>query len=549
MPNSLLTGVSGLLAHQRLLDVVGHNIANMNTTGFKSQRILFADLLYETIKPASSSNDGSSGGTNPNQIGGGVKAAQTDRNFGQGSLENTGGEFDFALSGPGFFTLFDSSETTFTRAGTFSLDEQGYLVAPGGLYVERFSSAGEPDGVNPGFQVPGDQRIFIPLGASVEGIRSSNVSVTGNLKGDVASPAAQQLQMASPFTVGGVPATGTDLINSLDSIIAPYPAGETIVIDGTTTDGSTVFSSLTVNAGTTLQDLVDQMNADFPGSTATLVGGAIHVTNEETGASVLNIRLNNGFGNTPDTGLDFVDHRFEVTTEGTDPGEAISLVTVYDAQGGAHELTLKFRKQSDDVWSMQAVIDPDEGIMLDDTIDNMVFNDSGQLLSTANPTITMQLNGIALPQTLTFDFGGSGAVKGLTNFNSESTVISTGDGSPPGVLSGVQVDGGGEVKGIASNGKVFTLAQLSISSFGNTKGLTAVGDNRFQQSLNSGTPTRGTAGTGGRGMIVSGQLEASNVDVAQEFTKLIVAQTGYNANARTITVSSELLEELTNIIR
>ena len=90
MPNSLLTGVSGMLAHQRLLDIVGHNIANANTTVYKAQRALFSDLFYETINPATGGGDGESGGVNPNQIGGGVKLAMTDRKFGQGGLESTG---------------------------------------------------------------------------------------------------------------------------------------------------------------------------------------------------------------------------------------------------------------------------------------------------------------------------------------------------------------------------------------------------------------------------------------------------------------------------
>lgn len=549
MPNSLLTGVSGLLAHQRLLDVVGHNIANMNTTAFKSQRILFSDLLYETIKPATSSNDGSSGGTNPNQIGGGVKAALTDRNFGQGSLESTGGEYDFALSGPGFFTVFDAAKTQYTRAGTFSLDEEGYMVAPGGMYVERFSSAGEPDGISPGFQIPGDQRIHIPLGSSVEGVVSTKVNVAGNLKGDVDSPSAQQISTATPFTVLGADATPANLLNSLDTVIDPYAVGDKIVIEGSTTDGSTqIFTDFVVGAGSTIQDLLDQVNTIYPGSTATLSGGKIVLTANDTGRSVLNINMRNDGANAG-TGIDLSAHQFEVETEGTAAGTAVTLVTVYDAQGGSHELTLKFQKESDDVWSMRVGLDENEGVMLDDTIESLLFNDSGALISTANPTVTMQLNGIAVPLTLAFDFGGSAISGKLTNFNSESTVNSTGDGSPPGVLGGVQVGGDGEIKGIATNGKVFTLAQLSIASFGNTKGLTATGDNRYQQSLNSGEPRRGAAGVGGRGSIFSGQLEASNVDVAAEFTKLIVAQTGYNANARTITVSQELLEELTNIIR
>ena len=129
MPNALLTGVSGLLAHQRLLEVVGSNISNVNTTAFKAQRAIFADLMYETIQPATSANEGNRGGTNPNQIGLGVKIAQTDRKFSQGSLENTGEQFDLAVDGPGFFVVTDGLSEFYTRSGMFSLDNEGILVA------------------------------------------------------------------------------------------------------------------------------------------------------------------------------------------------------------------------------------------------------------------------------------------------------------------------------------------------------------------------------------------------------------------------------------
>ena len=255
MPNSLLTGVSGLLAHQRMLDVVGHNIANMNTTAFKSQRILFADLLYETIQPASGAGE-NQGGTNPNQIGGGVKAALTDRDFSQGALENTGGQFDFALDGPGFFTLTTDAGDRFTRAGTFTLDEQGFLVAPGGLHLKRFTNAGEPDGVNPGFQVPGDPRIQIPLGASIEGVVTEQVEVTGNLNAQQSPPTAQSLRSLRPFTVSGTNAVASDLLNSSDSVSTPYVTGDQIVIEGVRGDGSgQIFTTVDVGPSSTFQDL------------------------------------------------------------------------------------------------------------------------------------------------------------------------------------------------------------------------------------------------------------------------------------------------------
>lgn len=551
MPNSLLTGVSGLLAHQRLLDVVGHNIANMNTTAFKSQRILFADLLYETIRPATSSGDGNQGGTNPNQIGSGVKAALTDRNFAQGALDNTGGDFDFALSGPGFFTLMGPNGDLYTRAGAFTLDEQGYLVAPGGLHVKRFTSAGEPDGINPGFQIQGDPRISIPLGAPVEGVITSTVTLTGNLNAAARPATAQLVQTISPLEVGGAPATGATLLNSLDSVGVPYSDGDVIFIEGLPHGGSAqVFSPFTVTAATTtVQDLINAIDAQFPDATAQLVQGNIVLESNIPGKSALSLSLRNDSVNNVGEGINFGQHQIYADVEGENPGTASAIVTVYDVQGGAHELTLKFEKQSDDIWDMTALMNSDEGMMIDDTIESVAFNDSGLLVGSATPTITMQVNGISIPQTITFDFGDPASSTRLSHFNDTSSLTASRDGSAPGALASVLVEGNGEIKGVATNGKVFTLAQLAITSFGNTKGLVANGDNLYTESLNSGQPDVGQAGAGGRGSIRGGQLEASNVDVASEFTKLIVAQRGFSANARTITISAEVLEELTNIIR
>ncbi|MCA9209480.1 MAG: flagellar hook-basal body complex protein, partial [Planctomycetales bacterium] len=123
------------------------------------------------------------------------------------------------------------------------------------------------------------------------------------------------------------------------------------------------------------------------------------------------------------------------------------------------------------------------------------------------------------------------------------------DGFAPGTMNSVNTGPDGTIYGIATNGRQFPIAQLALASFRNVQGLRSVGDNYFEESLNTGDVQLGTALSGDRGAIVAGQLETSNVEVAQEFTRLIVAQRGFSANARTITVADKVLEELTNIIR
>ncbi len=237
MPNALLTGVSGLLAHQRQLDVVGHNIANMNTSGYKAQRALFADLFYQTIKPATSSSEAAGGGTNPNQIGGGVKAGAIDRKFGQGNLELTGGLFDFAIDGDGFFMLNDGTRNVFTRAGTFSLDNTGLLVdSVTGNRVVRFGSVGEGDGTNPAFQTPGDTSIRVPLGMNIPGNATSSVSLTGNL----AAESLTDTLITKAFQSGEIPAEADTLISDLDGNIPAYAVGGQIVIAGTDVNGDSI---------------------------------------------------------------------------------------------------------------------------------------------------------------------------------------------------------------------------------------------------------------------------------------------------------------------
>src|SRR4051794_11322490 len=136
MGNSLLTGVSGLRVHQELLDVVGNNLANTNTVGYKAQRVRFADLLYQTISPASGSSDESSG-TNPLQLGLGVQVAGIDSNLSQGGIETTGNNLDLAIQGNGYFVVNDGLSNHYTRAGAFSVDQLNYLIDPGsGLRVQ-----------------------------------------------------------------------------------------------------------------------------------------------------------------------------------------------------------------------------------------------------------------------------------------------------------------------------------------------------------------------------------------------------------------------------
>src|SRR5437660_2600895 len=144
MSNSLFTGVTGLRINQEMLDVVGNNLANSNTTGFKAQRVRFADLVYQTVNQATSSSSNAVSGTNPAQIGLGAKVAAIDPNLQQGSLESTGRDLDLAIEGDGYFVARDANQSLFTRVGTFGVDSQNFLVNPAnGFRIQRFGTIGE----------------------------------------------------------------------------------------------------------------------------------------------------------------------------------------------------------------------------------------------------------------------------------------------------------------------------------------------------------------------------------------------------------------------
>src|SRR5437868_3298066 len=152
MASSLFTGVTGLRVNQQMLDVVGNNLANSNTTGYKSQRVRFADLVYQTFSPATQATS-TNGGTDPVQVGLGARVASIDPDLGQGALEATGRDLDMALEGDGFFVARNGTQNFYTRAGAFGVDSQNFLVDPAtGYRVQRFDGIGEGTAALPAFQ-------------------------------------------------------------------------------------------------------------------------------------------------------------------------------------------------------------------------------------------------------------------------------------------------------------------------------------------------------------------------------------------------------------
>jgi flagellar hook protein FlgE len=475
----------------------------------------------------------------------------------QGSLQATNNNLDVALQGNGFFVVNNGFEDLYTRAGAFSVDDQGFLVdASSGFRVQRFTNIGEGTATSPAFQVPSDNRIHIPYGTGVPGKATTSITLQGNLSANASGPVAQTLTSAQPFTVsGGGAAALTTPLNSLADSNGKYAAGDSILIKGTTINGTPVSTSLPWSAGppeTTLGDLVNAITGAFPGSTASLdaSGNLVLQANAPGAANSLSLTLSDA--STNKGAITWTNQSLVQTTAGKAGDTTTSAIQVFDTQGTGHTLSLTFQKQSNNVWNLTASIPSTDGSMVNSVISGITFNDDGSFrgITGQNTALSFQINGLTQPQTVSLNFGTANGFNGITQFGGSSSAAATSqDGSSAGFLSSLTIGKEGLITGIFTNGLTLSLAQLAIANFSNPAGLDRRGENYFALSAQSGAPLVGSGDSGGRGAVQQGALETSNVDVAQEFTQLIIAQRGYEVNSKTISVSDQVLQDLTNIIR
>ncbi len=553
---ALTSGISGLHVNQEMLDVVGNNLANSNTTGFKAQTANFSDMVYQTLRQASAATSNNVGGTNPIQVGSGAQVASISTNLQQGTLQSTGADLDVALNGAGYFVVHDATQPLYTRAGSFGVDSNNYLVDPAtGNRVQRFGSAGEGSATLPAFQTAGSNDIRIPVGVTIPGAATTTVNLQGNLSALAVGPLPQTVTSNQPFLkAGGAAATGATTLNSLADNTFPYIVGDTLTLQGIDASGNAVNTSVAVGPASTMADVINAINANFAGSTASLdANGNIVVTANATGPSKLSVSIVDGSTNTG--GTNWANHLMNVTTKGKVGDTLNTSIQVYDPQGSAHTLNLTFQKQANNTWDLTGQINASEGTMTDNLASNILFNQDGsfnQVTGTGvgNPTMTIQFNGFAAAQTIGFNFGNSGGFQGLSQTGAPSSAVASGqDGYSSGTLASIDIGQDGLINGVFSNGKSLPIAQLAIASFANPNALNRVGQNYYALTAESGPAVIGAGLSAGKGAVLQKQLEASNVDVSLEFTRLIIAQQGYEVNAHVITEANLMLQALTNIIR
>jgi flagellar hook protein FlgE len=438
MLRSLYSGISGLHAHQQMMDITGNNIANVNTVGFKASSTQFQDTLSQMLGAAGAPQNGQ-GGSNPSQVGLGVTNAGMLTNWTQGSQETTGRSGDMMIQGDGFFITRSGNENLYTRAGSFSFDANGLLVSATGEPVQGWTA--DKTGTVNAAAKPSDIRM--PLGSTIAPKATSVVTLKGNLSSD-----------------------------------------------------------------------------DIPDG---------------------NIPTNNGSGPSQAPGVTPLTG-YETTIP----------VKVYDAQGATHTAVARFHRTGSD-----NVTDPTSS-----TWDVDLIDEAGALITTS-PTVMTMAGGRPVsdptdPKSLLtsqtpldvgpykIDVSDITAFSGIT----DARVFDT-DGQAAGALTSLSytVNDTGQILGVFSNGLKQLLGQVAMATFKNPNGLEKVGNSAYRSSVNSGYAQVGQPGSAGMGGVVNGALEMSNVDLAQEFTNLIIAQRGFQANSRIITTSDELLQELVSMKR
>lgn len=551
--NSLFSGVSGLRNHQVMMDVIGDNISNVNSLGYKGSRVTFSDTFSQFMRYGTNPTE-TSGGTNTFQVGLGAKVNAIDRNWNQGTFERTNINTDLALQGSGMFVLEKNGQKFYSRAGNFIFDANGSLVnsQTGALVQGKLASADGiiPPGTNlgsikidPSMKIPAKATTSIKWGGNLSSTStktSSDVFLqTGNLKSSTtaADPAITDANTiyddnGNAYTLSTSYTRNAGNPNQFDlswKLVAQSDP-QTTIKSGTSTltfDATTGALTAATNTTPDPNDLTKiQINVNDTTSKINFNLNLTKVTSTATSSTV---------SSTVDA------NRTPTIINGT--------LTIYDSLGNSHTLTIKYTKTSNNNWNWNASVPATSGTLAN-TAGTITFNPDGsiQSMNPSSPVVNFTPTGGAAAQNIALDFGT--AFGGITQTNAGSVVSpQSQNGVASASLMNMNVDQYGVIVGVFSNGESRNLAQLLVANFNNLNGLVNAGDNMYSVSANSGEPVYGVPGESTRTTVQAGALEQSNVDLSEEFAKMIVSQRGFQANARVITTADSLLQEITNLVR
>lgn len=550
MMRAMYSGVSGLKTHQTKMDVIGNNIANVNTVGFKSSSVTFSEIMYQNLSGASGPNAlTGTGGVNAKQIGLGVTTGSTSVNItGPGASQTTGRAFDIKLndtnSATSFFIVSNGSGTQFTRAGSFYVDGAGNLCMTStgynvmGWQVDPTTGDIRKDTVS-ALRVMSEKNMTSAPEATVngrcEGVLDKNST-------DVTSEAGQAMNL-SFYDALGYSYVAKFAIKETNRDTGEYTVELTDILDSTNKSilDQTKYDSVTGTydpdyLGDIFGAVKSQTKTYTPRAGWTTVDAANNIFEYnatyyryDAAAGNLVEVADNGGGNyvqVPGGTTKTLAEAFGVSPYATGITMTNGVVT---ANVSGANYTLKFN--------------PDDGVF-----DYIGANGQDNVFLNLKDTLGGNFEDIDIDFTGTkwFDNGGSSTI-GMDKGDVDGK---TGTGKKLGGMIGAFVDTNGKIYGTYDNGNTILLGQIAVAQFANAMGLEKVGDNCYTTTLNSGEfDGIGVDITAGGGTMSTGMLEMSNVDLSSEFTEMITTQRGFQANSRIITVSDTLLEELINLKR
>ena len=549
MMRSMYSAVSGLKTHQTRMDVIGNNIANVNTVAFKSSSVTFSDILYQTTSNASGANATTgTGGVNAKQIGLGTTAAATKVSItSAGASETTGNPFDIRLTdknSTNFFIVNNGSENVFTRSGSFYVDGSGNLCMSStgytvmGWQVDETTGEIRKDTVS-ALRIMQEKNLTsapeATTQATIAGVLDENDT-------DVKNDAGRVMNLNFYDNLGyqytakfAIKSTGTD---------GKYTVELTSVLDS---DNQNITANLTKQQ---MSQLFGNYQADATLGQYGLAKGctydAVNKQYEKDGKkyqkSATDSTVFEEVGNTANT------------VSITEIFSGITTTMANDIKDPASKTKVEF-----DTTTGQATVKGEQ------TSYDLLFDTStGKFASIGGDTPSTMLNMSALSsgllnnngnfQNITVDFSQclnyNNSGKSTIGADAGAVDGTTGKGRKLGAMTGISIDTSGRIYGTYDNGNTELLGQIAVAQFSNASGLEKVGESCYRTTLNSGEfDGIGVEISADGSSMTTGELEMSNVDLSTEFTSMITTQRGFQANSRVITTSDTLLEELVNLKR
>lgn len=555
MMRSMYSAVSGLKTHQTRMDVIGNNIANVNTVAFKSSSVTFSDILYQTTSNASGANATTgTGGVNAKQIGLGTTAAATKVSItSAGASETTGNPFDIRLTdknSTNFFIVNNGSENVFTRSGSFYVDGSGNLCMSSTGYTVMGWQVDETTG-----EIRKDTvsalRIMQEKNLTSAPEATTQATIAGVLDendADVKSDAGKVMNLNFYDNLGyqytakfAIKATGTDGKYTVE-LTSILDSNNKNIIDGwSQADISSLFGTVDTNAVVGKYKFADGFKTKGNKIIAvTDKDGEVELTDNGNGTftgrgatATYNYKLSDIYD-----GLSATIQGYIENGKKDEKGNPYS----YSIDAATGEVTVTTTKASHELefdtatGKFKSIGNEPKSVTLNLNTLTKGFNTNGNF-SNVNVDFTQCLN-----------YGNGG--KTTIGADAGATDGTTGKGRKLGAMTGIFIDTSGRIYGTYDNGNTELLGQIAVAQFSNASGLEKVGESCYRTTLNSGEfDGIGVEISADGSSMTTGELEMSNVDLSSEFTSMITTQRGFQANSRVITTSDTLLEELVNLKR